>query len=142
MCCSRLWKGISQKGCAEKTFQQWQILTDVDEIISKRNPSPEDLEFGASQSEKFCAVYPINFPTESITRKMHVLSFVIPRHIRSGSAYRYLKIEQKGENLHCELNKLERELLSIKNVPSRYLMMIKKVENKLKATTKCQELSE
>ena len=68
--------------------------------------------------------------------------FVIPRHIRSGSAYRYLKIEQKGENLHCELNKLERELLSIKNVPSRYLMMIKKVENKLKATTKCQELSE
>ena len=118
------------------------ILTDVDEIISNRNPSPEDLEFGASQSEKFCAVYPINFPSESITRKMHVLSFVIPRHIRSGSAYRYLKIEQKGENLHCELNKLERELLSIKNVPSRYLMMIKKVENKLKATTKCQELSE
>ena len=63
------------------------ILTDVDEIISKTKSSPEDLEFGASQSEKFCAVYPINFPTESITRKMHVLSFVIPRHIRSGSAY-------------------------------------------------------
>ena len=30
------------------------ILTDVDEIISNRNPSPEDLEFGTSQSENFC----------------------------------------------------------------------------------------
>ena len=73
---------------------------------------------------------------------MHVMSFVLPGHIGKGDAYKYLKIEQKGENLHCELNKVERELLAIKNVPKRYLMMVKKVENKLRAKKKCSELAE
>ena len=71
---------------------------------------------------------------------MHVLSYVLPKNIREGSIYKFLNIEQKGENLHFQLNKYERDLLPIKNWPTRYLMMVKKVENSLKAKKKCPEL--
>ena len=51
-------------------------------------------------------------------------------------------MEQKGKNLHCELNNAERQLLAIKNQPVRYFLMIKKVENKLRVMKNCPELSD
>ena len=81
--------------------------------------------------KKICEVFPLNFPSNPLTQKMHVASFVLPKCIREGTVYKFLKIEQKGGNLH---------LLSIKNWPNRYMMMIRKVENNLKAKKKCPEL--
>ena len=51
-------------------------------------------------------------------------------------------MEQRGENLHGELNNAEKQLLSIKNWPVRYFLMIKEVENKLRVKKKCPELSD
>ena len=58
-------------------------------------------EKGAQQCEKFGEIYPVLFPKESITRKMHVLICILQIYIRLGSVYKYMKILQTSENLHC-----------------------------------------
>ena len=59
ICCKKF---NSKKTYNAHVQLQWEILTNVDEIVSKRNTSKEDLEFGPLQSENFCEVFPINFP--------------------------------------------------------------------------------
>ena len=76
--------------------------------------------------------YPVNFPFHNITRKMHVLSCVMPKFVRQGTVYKFLKIEQKAENLHCVFNNLERRFLYQKNKAKRYFLMLKEYKNMLK----------
>ena len=76
--------------------------------------------------------YPVNFPFHYITRKMHVLSCVMPKFVRQGTTYKFLKIEQKAENLHCVFNNIERRFLYQKNKAKRYFLMLKEYENMLK----------
>ena len=52
--------------------------------------------------------------------------------IENGNYYKFLKLEKEGERLHCELNGLERQFFSVKNVAERYYSMIKKVKNNQK----------
>ena len=52
--------------------------------------------------------------------------------VRQGTVYKFLKIEQKAENLHCVFNNLERRFLYQKNKAKRYFLMLKEYENMLK----------
>ena len=67
-----------------------------------------------------------------ITRKMHVLCFVLPSYIRSGQIYKYLKIEHQIENLHQMWNEFERQYANIPNRPHRWYLSLKAYENKIK----------
>ena len=68
-----------------------------------------------------------------MTRKMQVFSCTLPKEIiENGDYYKYLKLEQEGEHLHCELNKLERQFCSVKNVEKHYFLMMKELKNKQK----------
>ena len=97
-----------------------------------KNPKQEDLETGAAQCELFCEIFPMKFPNHTISRKMHVLSCVVPHYVRQGVVFRYLKIEQKTENLHAIYNELERQFANVRNIAHRYFLMLKAYENKLK----------
>ena len=68
---------------------------------------------------------------------MHVLSCVMPKFVRQGTTYKFLKIEQKAENLHCVFNNIERHFLYQKNKAKRYFLMLKEYENMLKKIILC-----
>ena len=55
------------------------------------------------------------------------------------TVYKFLKIEQKSENLHCKFNQLERKFLHFKNKAERYFLMLQEYENSLKADKKMFE---
>ena len=63
-------------------------------MIVTKSASQAVLGKGAQQCEKFVEIYPVLFPKESITRKMHVLICILPIYIRHGSVYKFMKIEQ------------------------------------------------
>ena len=80
-----------------------------------------------------CTLRPVLFPDESITRKQHVVSFVLPKYIREGKIYKYMKIlERKSENLHCVFNALERKFVSAVNQAKRFFFMLREYEHRLK----------
>ena len=58
-------------------------------------------------------------------RKGHVLSVVFPKYIRSGTVYRYLKIEHAGENIHTKYNRLEKKHNNQKNRSQRFFLVIR-----------------
>ena len=67
-----------------------EFFSAVVAIVSKSNPTKDDLEFGANKAEQFWERFPINFPTENITQKMHILSYILPKYILEGSTYRLI----------------------------------------------------
>ena len=101
-------------------------------MIATKSASQAVLEKGAQQCEKFGEIYPVLFPKESITRKMHVLICILPIYIRLGSVYKFMKIEQKSENLHCIFNGLERRFKCVCPKQYRYFSMLQEHENRMK----------
>ena len=64
------------------------------------------------------------------TRKMHVLSLVLPKYIREkGMYYEFLCLEQAGERAHNRLNTAEKIFATITNEEHRYFKMMKYVKN-------------
>ena len=63
---------------------------------------------------------------------MHVLSIVAPKQIREQKlVYKILKLVEAGENLHCKLNKLERQYVNITNKADRMFYMMQEYETSL-----------
>ena len=110
------------------------ILSNVHKAGATKNTVKEELEKGAKQCELFGKLYPVLFPKETISRKQHVLIVVLPKFLRQGIMYRFLKVEQKGENLHCTFNRLETQLEHVKNKSDRFFQMIKAHENEMKTS--------
>ncbi len=74
------------------------------------------------------------FPQRSLTRKMLELSMVMPRFIREeapGMINKILRLEQEGEHIHANMNRLETKHNSTMNKSTRYWQMLKDYENKL-----------
>ena len=63
---------------------------------------------------------------------MHVLSIVAPKQIREQQmVYKILKLVERGENLHCKLNKLDRQYINMINEADRMFFMMKEYETSL-----------
>ena len=76
------------------------------------------------------------FPEVPITRKMHVMAFVISPLIAKDKTpnicYKYLKLEQMGERLHAIWNLLHRtRFFSVRNGNERLKNMFLEYENSL-----------
>ena len=75
-------------------------------------PDEEEKEVAATAAEKFTRLFPVYFPEQNITRKIHTLGFTVPDIIRSDKTenicYKYLKLEQAGERVHNIWNTLKR----------------------------------
>ena len=92
----------------EKFNTLWQNLADIDTFMSIRNPTREENEKGAKESEKWCEIFPVFFPEKNLTRKMVEISLVMPKFIRKqpGLLNTILRLEQEGEHLHQIFNTL------------------------------------
>ena len=112
----------------------WTILSNIDTMMSNRQPSSEENEALAVECEKWCKVFPVLFPTRSLTRKMAELSLVMPKFVREeepGMINKILRLEQEGESIHAKMNRLEAKFRMILNKSQRYWLMLKEYENKL-----------
>ena len=71
-------------------------------------------------NKKFATQSPVLFPDKNITRKMHVLSFVAQKQIRTQNlVYKMLKVEQIGEYVHSKVNELSRQFACVNNTEKR-----------------------
>ena len=81
----------------------WLILSEIHQYFGKKSTADIEKE-AALTCEKFTKVFLILFPKVNITRKMHIISFVLPRVIRQdrtlNMCYKLLQVEQAGERLH------------------------------------------
>ena len=105
-------------------------MSEARKAICTPNANREQIEDAATKCEKFTAAFPMLFPQNNITRKMHALSIVLPRQIRKdGIFYKMLKIEQMGESLHQKLNTLETRYANVRPKSKRYFLMLQELEN-------------
>ena len=102
--------------------------------MSTKNALKKLLENGAKECVEYGHEFPMVVPNETIPRKQHVVSFVLPKYIWSGTCYKMMKIEQKMENLHAEYNLLENKRKNEKNRAKRFFSLIKAHENKIKCS--------
>ena len=79
-----------------KFLKLFKILTNIDTLLTKPGEkTSQERETTAKACEEFGIFFPVNF-YRSLTRKMHVLSFVAPQQIRNdGDFFKYLKLEQE-----------------------------------------------
>ena len=106
------------------------ILSRAKKGFGTKFATKDQLEETAQLCEKFTEIFPVLFPMNHITRKMHVLSIVAPRQIREqGCVYKMMKIEQQGEKLHKQLNDKDKQFANIKNKSQRFFYMLRELEN-------------
>ena len=110
----------------------FNILSNINTSVSTKNASKDVLEKGAKECIKLGESFPVLFPSESITRKQHVVTFVLPKFLRSGTCYKFLKIEQMCEYLHCLYNGYESSRKNIKYRGRRFFRCIRLNENAMK----------
>ena len=87
-------------------------------------------------------LFPIYFPNQSITRKIHTLGFTIPDLIRSDKSenicFKYLKLEQAGERVHNIWNTLKRSrFFAIKDSKINYIIHFLSMKILFMLTKKC-----
>ena len=73
--------------------------------------------------------FTVNFPNETVTRKMHELIFDVPRFLAKHKTLRYLS-EEEGESLHCSINKHLWQYQSIRNEGEKLVHVVKNQEPK------------
>ena len=98
----------------KKHLDMWKILATIEKKLSQPGEkSSEEIEEAANACESYTRRFPVLFK-RNMTRKMHVLSIILPKHIRKdGDYYEHLKLEQAGERLHNVLNQLERQYVTL-----------------------------
>ena len=113
-------------------MEVFSIVANIRKRFSTKNASAKFHDRTAEICQSFTKMFPILFPDQSITRKMHVLSIVAPKQIRGQKlVYKILKFVERGENLHSKLNKLERQYKNITNKADRMFYMLKEYETSL-----------
>ena len=102
----------------------------------KKSTSEDEKLDAANECEKFTKLFPLYFPEINITRKMHTLSFVMPKLIREDRSdnfcFKLLQIEQAGEKLHHTWNILiQSRFFAIRNGCNQLLSAMLQYENNL-----------
>ena len=91
----------------------------------------EDIKVVGNMCKDWGKYWPIEFPHRNITPKGHILSFVLPEIIsKLGTFYRFYKVEQKGEEIHAELNDIDRKAWVIKNKAERLWTLVYRYETR------------
>ena len=119
----------------EKFKKLWTNVPKIYQFLSLESPSEKKIEEGALECEKVTELFPVEFPSKNITRKLFVLSFVLPKMIRKQKiANKILRVEQEGEHLHQLFNSLENKYKSVSGREERFWFILTEYENKLYIT--------
>ena len=100
----------------EALIGHMEVFSIVDNYMKRFSTKFASDKFHQKRIEKICQSFtkrfPILFPDQSITCKIHMLSIVAPKQIRKQKmVYRILKFVERGENLHCKHNKFQRQYI-------------------------------
>ena len=119
-----------------KFKELFQILSKNHEYFGKENTSEYEKKAAAENAAAFTKKLPFHFPSVPITRKMHILGFVVAPIIANDKSqnicYKMLRIEQLGEKIHAIWNLLHRtRFFSIRNGCQRLLNTFMEYENSL-----------
>ena len=80
-------------------MEVFSIVANIRKRFSTKNASAKFHDRTAEICQSFTKMFPILFPDQSITCKMHVLSIVAPKQIREQKlVYKILKFVERGEN--------------------------------------------
>ena len=110
----------------------WDIIVALWTYMGTPNNSAEYTEKTAVLCEQFGEIFPINFPESSLSRKIHSLSYVFPKFIRTQNiCHKMLKLEQAGERLHSQLNAIEQRFYNVKNKALQFWYILLEYENML-----------
>ena len=114
-------------------LQCFQLIAKIHFLLFNETPTEEQTEECAKAREEFLKIYPVLFPDSDITRKMFVISMILPIFIRREKAktFKFISAEEQGETLHKLFNELERQYCSIRYKPGRYLSMKKAYVNRI-----------
>ena len=127
---------IIDENIFRKFSHLWSILTKLHFFFSKPHTSEEEKRDAANSAKDFTKYFPVYFPEQNITRKMHVIGFVIPELIEKDTSdnicHKFLKLEQAGERVHNIWNSLIRtRFFAIKDSNKKLLSTFLEYENLL-----------
>ena len=111
----------------EKYKEALTCLANVDKMLKVENDNMTDTEVAEikQECEKWGKIWPNKFSHRNITPKGHWLIFVIPKFIeRNRTFHMYYRCEQACEKIHALLNKIESNLLNVRNKHERHRIMI------------------
>ena len=117
----------------EKYTAAIKCLATVDKKLKMENDnmSEEQVKDIKEECEKWGEIWPHYFTNRSITPKGHWLIFVLPKFIEKNRTFHmYYRCEQACEKIHALLNKIESNLLHVKNKHERHRIMIARFEQR------------
>ena len=83
-----------------------------------------EVELLALRCSEFGCWFPVNFPSENLKRKFHLLTVEIPRQARLLGTVGMMS-EQATESIHAYLNKLERMFVTVREPAKRQQLLIR-----------------
>ena len=109
----------------EKVTGLLHRFSDCYKLYNKNTPlCRHEVEQLCLNCAEYGAWFPVNFPTESLKPKFHLLTVEVPRQVRRMRTIGMLT-EQVSESIHPYINKLERMFASTRHVPDRQRLIMK-----------------
>ena len=111
----------------EHISESFRIYSELDKLISAKRFLTEVEILSVKELCTGFGKFTVNFPNETVTRKMHELIFDVPRFLAKHKTLGYLS-EEEGESLHCSINKQLRQYQSIRNEGEKLVHVVKNQE--------------
>ena len=115
----------------EKFKEAIKILSEVSDSLRLEIDKFDDIDLSNIREicEKWGKFWTKAFPHRNITPKGHTISFVLPASVEHlKSFHRFYKMEQVGEEIHAEMNDINRKAWVIRNHEQRLWAMIYRYE--------------
>ena len=120
-----------QKETHEKFKKAIKILADISDALKMpfEQFDNEDVQVITNLCTKWGEFWPNNFQHKNITPKGHITSIVLPKIVEElKTFYKFYKVEQKGEEIHAQLNDIDRKAWVIKDKGARLWALIYRYE--------------
>jgi hypothetical protein len=129
---------IDDAAIRNKFLRVFSVFNKLQPILFKRKFLSDDEIIELCQyTDLFACEFHACFPNESITRKMHELTFNVPLFVKSHKTIGLLN-EEEGESLHGGINQELRQLHSVRNQEQKLRLVLKRFELHSKADRKLQ----
>ena len=100
-----------QKAKFERALTNLQRVSDMLKNKNIESFDDEDMVTVKSVCEQWGKDWPFDFPHLNLTPKGHILSFVLPKLLEKTRSFsKFYAMEQKGEQIHSQLNDIERKI--------------------------------
>ena len=111
----------------EHISESFCIYSELNKLISVKRFLIEVETLSVKELCMWFCKFTVNFPNETVTRKMYELIFGVPRFLAKHKKLGYLS-EEEEESLHCLINKQLQQYQSIRNKGEKLVHVVKNQE--------------